>query len=115
MFQELACRVQVYQVDQRVGRANVVRAHDDVALGARGQATPLHHDGNQRSGHDGTGKESKKSKRLCNVKPEAPEMHSCGGHQGWCGTCPMKAALAADLSCGHCCSTVHDERHLNPT
>ena len=79
VIQELACRVQVHQIDQRVGRASVVRAHGDIMLGARGQAIPLHHSGNQRSGHDGTGKESKKSKRLCNVKPGAPDRHSCGG------------------------------------
>ena len=39
VIQELASRVQVYQIDQRVGRARVVRADDDVVLGARGQAT----------------------------------------------------------------------------
>ena len=26
VIQELACRVQVYQIDQRVGRASVIRA-----------------------------------------------------------------------------------------
>ena len=36
---KLACRVQMCQNGPRVGRASVVRAHDDVALGARGQAT----------------------------------------------------------------------------
>ena len=41
VIQELACSVQVYQIDERVGRASVVRAHDDVVLGARGQATQL--------------------------------------------------------------------------
>ena len=30
--QALACRVQVYQIDQRVGRVSVVRAHNDVVL-----------------------------------------------------------------------------------
>ena len=39
--QALACRVQVYQIDQRVGRVSVVRAHHDVVLGARNQATQL--------------------------------------------------------------------------
>ena len=48
VIQELACRVQVYQIDKRVVRATVVRAHDDVVLGAHCQAIPLHHNGNQR-------------------------------------------------------------------
>ena len=29
VIQELACRVQVYQIDERIGSASVVRAHDD--------------------------------------------------------------------------------------
>ena len=44
---KLACRVQMCQNGPRVGRGTVVRAHDDVVLGARGQAIPLH----QRSGN----------------------------------------------------------------
>ena len=51
---KLACRVQVYQIDERIGRANVVRAHDKVVLGARDQAILLH-TGNQRSVHDAAG------------------------------------------------------------
>ena len=45
VIQELACRVQVLDgdpIDKRVVRATVVRAHDDVVLGAHGQAIPLH-------------------------------------------------------------------------
>ena len=76
-FQELACRVQVLggdPIDKRVVRAIVVRAHDGVMQGDRGQAIQIHHSGNQRFGNEGS-----KSKRLCSVKAEAPDMHSCGG------------------------------------
>ena len=38
--------------DKCVVRATVVRAHNDDVLGAHGQAILLHHNGNQRSGHD---------------------------------------------------------------
>ena len=59
VIQELACRVQVLGGDPNdkcVVRVSVVRAHDDVVLGARDQAILLHHNGNQRSGHNGTAK-----------------------------------------------------------
>ena len=78
VIQELACRVQVYQIDQRVGRASVIRAHDDVVLGFRGQAIPLHTVETRDLDTMGLERKSKKSKRLCNVKPEAPYVHSCG-------------------------------------
>ena len=61
-IQELACRVQVLggdMIDKCVVRATAVRAHDDVVLGARGQAILLHHNGNQRSRHDATGNQGK--------------------------------------------------------
>ena len=82
-IQELACRVQVLggdPVDKCVVRASVIRAHDDVVLGAplakQYYATTM-----ETRDLDTMGLEMKARgrKRLCSVKAEAPEMHSCGG------------------------------------
>ena len=110
---KLACRVQMCQNGPRVGRGTVVRAHDDVVLGARGQAIPLHHDGNQRSWHDG--RQEEQAIMQCETRGSRYALLWWKATTGWSGTCPMKAALTADLSSALCCSTVHDERHLNPT
>ena len=59
VIQELACRVQVSQIDQRIGRASVVRAHDDVVLGARAKQHNPHLYENQRSRQDATGNEGR--------------------------------------------------------
>ena len=110
-IQELACRVQVLggdPIDKCGVRATAIRAHDDVVLGARGQAILLHHNGNQRSRHDATGNQGKGSERFCSVKAELPTCTiAVACHQGGRGRCPKNDALTADLSKALGCSTVH--------
>ena len=65
------------------------------------------HNGNQRSAHDGTENEGRKSKRLCSVKAEAPDIHSCGGLPPWLvwqmsDERRHTADLRSDYCCYHC-------------
>ena len=81
------------------------QTYDKVVLGARDQAIPLHHTGNQRSVHDAAGTEGKGRGQAvvpCDSQslPNAPPWWKAT--IGWSGRSPMSFALTADLSNAVC-------------
>ena len=102
------------RADKRVVRASVVRAHNDVLLGARGQAMLLHPPSWKIkiwTRHDLQCKQEEQTTVHCD-KPRLPK---CGSvvacHHGWSGRSPLSDALTADLSGALYRSYVHDGRH----
>ena len=66
---------------------------------------------------DGTGKEKQEEQAImqCETRGSRYALLRWPATKVWCGTCPMTAALTADLSSALCCPPVHGGRHLNPT